>query len=329
MKLEVETRIRRKSGFALKASFACEADSVAILGPSGSGKTTLLHALAGIESGRVVLDGRDFSELPLQKRGFGILSQDALLFPHLSVRDNLTYSPRAGDPSEVAGALGLLPLLDRMPGSLSGGERRRVALARCLLSRPSLLLLDEPFSGLDEPRRREAMSLLTYLRRRFEVPIVFVSHRAEEVIGMAEFAVRLDEGRVVAMGPCASVLRFGETLIDNYFSGTVLGPGRLRVGGVELSAMIPETATGEVRLACYAHDILLASEIPRAISARNCIRTRVEELEEAGGVVLVRLAAPPVRALVTPEAVRALELRPGGEVVAILKATAIFHTGAA
>ncbi|HKE17868.1 MAG TPA: ATP-binding cassette domain-containing protein [Kofleriaceae bacterium] len=330
MKLDVEARVVRPGGFDLDAAISCEAPTVGIVGPSGSGKSTLLDAIAGIEPGaRVVLDGDDVSRKPLHHRWVGYVTQDALLFPHLSVRANLLFSPRAGPLGEVPAALGIERLLDRMPRNLSGGERRRVALARAILSRPRLLLLDEPFAGLDEARRREAMSLLASLRERFRLPVILVSHVAEEIIGLAEWAVRLEAGRVVRAGPSASVLRAGETRIDNYLTGTVVGERRVRVDGVDLAAGIPSSASGEVRLACYAADIILAREPPRAISARNCFQAVVRSLTEAEEMIIVEVEPPRLRAVVTPEALRELAISPGSPVVVIAKATAFAHVGAA
>ena len=198
MRFEVNTRIRRPNGFLLEAAFDAEAGVLGVSGPSGSGKSTLLDALSGVEPGaRVVLDGKDVSREPLHARRIAYLTQDAGLFPHLTVRQNLCYSPRAGDPQEVAEALGISPLMDRMPMNLSGGERRRAALARALLSRPVLLLLDEPFSGLDEARRKEALELLSGIRRRGGPPMVLVSHREEDLLTLADRTLHLDDGRLV------------------------------------------------------------------------------------------------------------------------------------
>jgi molybdate transport system ATP-binding protein len=269
------------------------------------------------------------SRRPLHERRVGYVTQDALLFPHLSVRSNLLFSPRAGPLGDVPAALGIERLLDRMPRNLSGGERRRVALARAILSRPRLLLLDEPFAGLDEARRREAMSLLASLSERFRLPMLLVSHAPEEIVGLAEWAVRLEAGRVVRAGPSASVLRAGENRIDNYLTGTVVGERRVRVDGVELVAGIPPTASGEVRLACYAADIILAREVPRAISARNCFQAVVRSLAEAEEMTIVEIERPRIRAVVTPEALVELALAPGSPVVVIAKATAFAHLGAA
>jgi molybdate transport system ATP-binding protein len=328
MKLEVDARVRRPGGFTLEASVRCDAEAVGVVGPSGSGKTTFLEAVAGIEPGaRVVLDGADCSALPIHRRDVGYVTQDALLFPHLSVRANLSYSPRASALGDVPIALGIEPLLDRMPRHLSGGERRRVALARAILSRPRVLLLDEPFAGLDEPRRRDALSLLNDVRTRYRIPLILVSHLADEIIGLTDWAVRLEDGRVVAHGPSASVLRASETRIDNYFTGTVTGPHQVRVGPWELSVLLPDSLTGDVRLACYAHDILLAATVPDGISARNCLPARVASLVAAGSTALVTLDTPPLRVLVTDEAVASLGLKPGSGVFAIIKATSIVVLG--
>jgi molybdate transport system ATP-binding protein len=328
MNFDVEVRIARGSGFSLEARFTCSAGALGIVGPSGSGKSTLLDAMAGIAPGaRFVLGGTDLTGVPLERRGVGYVAQDALLFPHLSVRANLLYSPGASDPEPVARALGINLLLDRMPRNLSGGERRRVALARALMARPRLLLLDEPFGGLDEDRRREAKAHFDQVRRTFGVPIVLVSHRADEVVGLTEWTIRLEGGRVVASGPSASILRGGETGIDNVFTGTVVDPGRVRMGDLELSVLLPEEARGEVRLACYAHDILLAVERPRGISARNIFPSRVRGIEKTAGGALVDLDGVQLRALLTPEALESLSLTPGSPVFVIIKATSIAYLG--
>jgi molybdate transport system ATP-binding protein len=243
------------------------------------------------------------------------------------VRENLLYSPRAAGLGDVPEALGIAHLLDRMPRHLSGGERRRVALGRAILGRPRILLLDEPFGGLDETRRREAMSLLEPLRRSAGIPMILVSHLAEEVVGLTSWAVRLEAGRVAASGPSASVLRAAETRIDNYFGGTVAGPGRVRVGAVELAAMVPRGASGRLRLACYAHDVLLALRPPEGISARNVFPARIASVEHLEDAVLVQLHDPPLRAIITPQAAAALRLSAGATVTAIVKATSIACLG--
>ncbi len=330
MKFEIQARVERPAGFVLDITEQCEAESLGLVGPSGSGKSTLLDAIAGAAPGaRVALDGIDHSSTPMEERAMGYVTQEPLLFPHLTVRDNLLYSPRAASLGEIPEALGIAHLLDRMPRHLSGGERRRAALARAFLSRPRLLLLDEPFGGLDEPRRREAMSLLSHIRRTYRIPMVLVSHLADEVIGLTDWAIRLEDGKAAARGPSLSVLRAHETRIDNYFSAAVISPGRVRLGLVELATGIPESARGEVRLACYAHDILLANQRPAEISARNVFPCVVRSSAPAGSSVLVDLGEIPLRALVTPQAVESLSLKPGSAVFVVIKATSIAYLGPA
>jgi molybdate transport system ATP-binding protein len=328
MRFEIDALMRRSSGFRLEASLACEASALGLIGPSGSGKSTLLDAIAGVEPGaRVVLDGVDCSRVPLRRRGVGYVTQDALLFPHLTVRKNLTYSPRAGSPEDATRLLKIDHLLERMPRHLSGGERRRVALARALASRPRLLLLDEPFTGLDETRRRDAMSLLAQVQRSSGVPMVLVSHRADEVVGLTDWTARLEDGKVIASGPSAELLRGGETHVDNYLVGRVSGPGRVSVDGVDLQAMIPADVEGDVRIACYAHDILLAAEAPRGLSARNTLPLRITSVPPGGDPVLIEVEPPHLCVFVTREAVASLDLRRGREVYGILKATSIVYLG--
>lgn len=330
MRLEVALDRQVGRGFRLELAFDVQAGVLAVVGESGAGKSCLLESLAGVvPGGRVVLDGVDLARLSIARRGVGWVTQDPLLFPHLDVAANLAFARRAGDPQEVAAALDIGHLLDRRPAHLSGGERRRVSLARALLARPRLLLLDEPFAGLDERRRRQALSLLHRVHARFDVPMVLVSHVPEEVIGLADHALRLHAGRLVAEGRPTAVLRVGETDVDNHLLAEVCGRDRVRTGGVEWQVPLPEGARGAQALAVFAHDVLLARGRPDAISARNVWRTRVLGIEPAGGALLVRLAEPGITATLTRDAVQELGLVPGSEVHALLKATSIAVLGPA
>jgi molybdate transport system ATP-binding protein len=324
MKLDMHAQVRRANGFTLDVQLLCDTPVLGLVGPSGCGKSTLLDAIAGIEPGaRVTLDGHALTGVPLHRRGIGYVTQDALLFPHLTLRQNIAYSPAAGPVDEVAHALGIAHLLDRMPRHVSGGERRRVALARAIVSRPKLLLLDEPFGGLDEARRREALALVHDVHRTFNVPMVIVSHLREEVIGLAEHVVHLEQGRIVHDGPATALLRVGETRVDNYLAARVVGAGRVEVDGVVLEASLPADAQGAVRLACYANHIRLAVEPPAASPPRNVIAARVEAVTPAGDGLLVSLDRPRLRVLVTPDEARALALAPGREIVAVIDAAAL------
>ena len=200
--------------FTLSARFATANGVTAVFGPSGSGKTTLVNMIAGLvtpDRGRIAIadmvlfDSKARINLPTHQRRIGYVFQEGRLFPHLSVASNLDYGRRmSGLPADSAETkrivelLDIAHLLDRRPGKLSGGERQRVAVGRALLMRPRLLLLDEPLAALDAARKRE---ILPYLERlRDEVPMVYVSHHAGELRRIATSVVRIDAGRVVAVG---------------------------------------------------------------------------------------------------------------------------------
>jgi len=197
--------------FRLDAAFTGAERVTALFGPSGSGKSTILRLIAGLlrpDEGKIVLAGRTVFDsaarinLPARKRQVGLVFQDGLLFPHLSVRQNLLYGPwvrRAPRPASFERTVDILDigrLLDRAPRHLSGGERQRVAIGRALLSDPAVLLMDEPVAAVDQERRAEILPYLASLTQEFPVPMIYVSHAMEEVERLAQKVVRIREGRV-------------------------------------------------------------------------------------------------------------------------------------
>lgn len=208
-----EIAVRAMAGsFRLDARFATPARRVALVGPSGAGKTTLLDVIAGLAppqegcvriAGAALYDSRAGVDLPARARGLGYVFQHPSLFPHLSVRANLRYGARHAvraltSEAEMVALLGLEPLLHRLPGKLSGGEAKRVALARALLRGPRALLLDEPFAGLDRAHRDAFTPMLRQILARFDTPVLLVSHDAAEVEALCEAVLRLEAGRVTA-----------------------------------------------------------------------------------------------------------------------------------
>jgi molybdate transport system ATP-binding protein len=213
----LQVQIQKQLGdFSLDAAFTGAGGVTALFGASGAGKTSVIAAIAGLirpDRGRIALDGDVLFDADRRidvkpwKRRIGTAFQEARLFPHLSVRHNLNYgrwmSGLPADPRAFAHVLELLDighLVDRRPGKLSGGERQRVAFGRALLMQPRLLLLDEPLASLDAIRKREILPYLERLRDDARVPMIYVSHDAEEVGRIATRIVRLDAGRVVAQG---------------------------------------------------------------------------------------------------------------------------------
>jgi len=211
--LDVEKRL---GDFSLAARFTANTGATALFGSSGAGKTTIINMIAGLltpDRGRIALDdevlfdSRAKVNVPPHRRGIGYVFQEGRLFPHLTVRQNLAYGRWmrgvAREPEVEARVLALLDLAAfaaRRPGRLSGGERQRVAIGRALLMRPRLLLLDEPLASLDAARKAEILPYLERLRDEAGVPIVYVSHHAEEVRRIAKSVVRVEAGRVAALG---------------------------------------------------------------------------------------------------------------------------------
>lgn len=216
----------------------------AVLGPSGSGKSTLLNALLGVlpvTSGQVRLAGEDITHLPIERRQLGYVPQRLGLFPHLSVEDNLIYSARARRLPEaeyrpllhrLVEITGIGPLMTRRIATLSGGERQRVALVRALAANPRLVLLDEPFTALNESLRRELWWLLLDLRRERGLSVLLITHDLTEAFFLADHITVLIDGRQEQSGAKRAVFRRPASLavarflgLKNLFPATVVASG--------------------------------------------------------------------------------------------------------
>jgi molybdate transport system ATP-binding protein len=211
--LDVEKRL---GDFTVVAKFETESSVTALFGPSGAGKTSLINMIAGLIApdrgrisyrGKLLFDAAGKVNLPPYRRQFGYVFQDGRLFPHLTVRGNLEYGRRmyrlkrdANELERVIAMLDIAHLADRRPGKLSGGERQRVAIGRALLMRPQLLLLDEPLASLDAARKAEIMPYLERLRDEAHVPMIYVTHQADDARRLATTVVRVEAGQVTAIG---------------------------------------------------------------------------------------------------------------------------------
>ncbi|HEY6542082.1 MAG TPA: ATP-binding cassette domain-containing protein [Ktedonobacteraceae bacterium] len=246
-KLSLNAR-RRFEGFQLNVQVHIPLSFTALLGVSGAGKSLTLRSLAGLlhpDEGRIALDGRVLFDsqqhifLPPQARRIGYVPQHSALFPHQTVAEQIRFAlpARGNRKSQAARVAELITVLEleglerRYPDALSGGQQRRVALARALAADPQLLVLDEPFSALDVPVRERLYELLCHLHRQFALPVILVTHDRAEVEQLADTVVVLHQGSVVQVGSVQEVFLAPRTpdvarLVgqDNLFGGELAVP---------------------------------------------------------------------------------------------------------
>lgn len=348
----------RLGDFRLDAAFAADGRLTVLFGRSGSGKTSLVNVIAGLvrpDRGRVAIDGEVLVDTqagmftPKHRRRIGYVFQEARLFPHLTVRQNLLFgrwfaprqAPAGSELADVLDLLGIGHLLDRRPGALSGGEKQRVAIGRALLSKPRLLLMDEPLASLDEARKAEILPYIERLRDELRFPIVYVSHSVAEVVRLATTLVTLDQGRVTACGPTAEVIsrldagglsgaaeagsllaarveehddRYGLTLLRSPAGLLQVPRSHLPIGA-------------EARLRVLANDVFISTAPPAGISALNVLRGTVMEIgpRREGPAIEIRLdcSGVPLLARLTAKSADALGLAPGVAVYALIKTVSI------
>jgi molybdate transport system ATP-binding protein len=343
---------KRFSSFELHIQHDFSAEFTVVFGPSGAGKSTLLDCIAGLlrpdegtiqASGQIFFDSAQRISMPVQERRVGYVFQSLALFPHLSVEENAGYGLRDLPQEErrervekALTAFHIEKLRTRKPGELSGGEKQRSALARSLVTEPRLLLLDEPLTGLDAGLRRAILQDLHGWNTARRVPILYVTHNREEVDAIGERVITIENGRLEKSGAPRSVLDAPrsvalaqaagfENLLDARVTEHREADGVMRVvlggGGTELEVPLGTAQPGVgVKVAIRAGDILLASEEPRGLSARNVNRGIVESVEVRGSLVELGVRAG-ARFLVhvTPGAVRSLQLAVGKPVWLVVK----------
>ena len=352
----IDVTIKKSFGsFNLDARFESHGDVTALYGVSGAGKTSIVNAIAGLsrpDAGHITVGDAALydSERPIfqppERRGIGYVFQEDRLFPHMTVRRNLLYgSRRAGGHSEgldletVITLLGIDHLLDRLPHRLSGGEKQRVAIGRAVLSRPRLLLMDEPLANLDTARRDEILPFLQKTCSDLAVPIVYVSHAIDEITRLADTLVVLDKGKTLAVGPVSEItarLDLGP-LVDRRDAGTILD-GKIAAhdstyqlttvsfqGGLLLIPTIDGAVGDHLRLRIQARDIAIATTTPDNISTLNCLGgtiTQVGEPRQAHQDIQIDVGIP-IRARVTRRSAMELGLEPGREITALIKSVAV------
>ncbi len=350
--IEAQLTLNR-DGFQLEAQLTIAAAGItALFGPSGAGKTTLLRALAGLEhaSGTLRVDGEIWQEndtfLPPHKRAVGYVFQESSLFDHLPVQANLEYGfKRAAGSSPLTfdaavELLSLATLLNKYPAELSGGERKRTAIARALLRNPRVMLLDEPLASLDIHHQREVLPFLERLHKETAMPMLYVSHSPDEIARIADHLILMDAGAITASGTLNDVLtRFDLPVAHEADAGAVIEThnsgydptfdlSTLSFGGGELqvAGTVPD-ATARVRI--LARDVSLTLARQTDTSILNILPAVVTDIAyDKPGQVLLKLDAKGTTLLsrITQKSRAALNIESGTEVFAQIKTVALLDS---
>ncbi|MFW6147312.1 MAG: ATP-binding cassette domain-containing protein [Thermodesulfobacteriota bacterium] len=312
-----------------------------LMGPTGAGKTVLLEAIAGlvpIKKGKIYIAGKDITELPPEKRGISIVYQDYALFPHLPVRDNITYGLRfhriekrkAQERfAQLVDVLNLSHLKHRLPTKLSGGEKQRVSVARALMVEPKVLLLDEPLSALDPGFREEVRGALKRLHRTSNVTFVMVTHDFAEALSLAGRAAVMNDGRIEQIGEIEDIFKRPNSAfvadfvgMKNLFHARFRGTKAL-VSGLEIElGSTPINRHGYI--AIRPEDIVI-SRRRLSSSMRNSFPAVVTAIIDQGFYYEVRAQSGEVKftSLITKSSLIDLEVHEAADVVISFKATAV------
>jgi molybdate transport system ATP-binding protein len=349
--------IRKSLGkFTLDSEFIAPPGITILFGASGSGKTTLLDCLAGLrkpDSGRIAIgdrvlfDSEQGIDIPAEQRNAGYVLQDLALFPHLSVGANVEYGlfrlpvrERRERSQAILECFRIADLRDRKPRQISGGQRQRVALARSLVTNPSILLLDEPLSGLDAPTRSRLIDDLRAWNDEHRIPMMYVTHAREEVFALSERVLVFEDGKLLAQGSPYEVLQAPQhesiaelTGVENLFDGVVVAlhesQGTMSCklsdavceGQLQLEVPLAAAKPGaRVRIGIRAGDIILATSAPKDISARNVLSGRLVALTRRDITVIAQVDCGVLFEIhLTPVAVTSLQLHAERQVWVIIK----------
>ena len=340
-----------RPGFSLDITGEFGEGITSVFGPSGAGKTTLLNCLSGLvrpTSGFIEVNGNQiYSEasnvwVEPEKRRFGMVYQEGVLFPHLTVKQNIEFGwkliphyDRRLDPLEITEILGLYNLQSRMPEELSGGERQRVAISRALALSPKLLLLDEPLASLDVPSKTSIMNYLRRVHDEFNIPMIYVSHSVSEVLELASSAMLIKDGKSKGFGRPADLLLAtsvngsGLGMFENIMEGVVAGSAehltRVRVGQIEISVRQQNKKIGDkVLMSVGANQLIITPEEPKLLSARNVLKGCVKEIWSNNGEAFAEVdIGSKIMVELTESAVNDLGIVVGQEVFLVFKSSSV------
>lgn len=356
--IEFDINFKREA-FHFTASAKVESLITGVFAPSGAGKTTFLNLISGLQKsqdGRVVIRGREVANtkkklhVPVQDRNVGYVFQDLRLFPHLSVEKNIVFGIKNSQLDrnhfeEIIDILEIEQLLPKMPSQLSGGQKQRVAIARSLMRKPEVLLLDEPLSALDFALKKKITVLLKRLSNRYQIPVLYVSHDLHDILCLTSELIVFKDGKLAGKGNYYDLIRNDKVL--SLFSGTsllnilelevqnldeknqvaFLSKGDRGFSIVVGSYEIPERRrkkSGMVRVILRPEDISLSTQLVESITIQNQVKGVIESVFEHEGrsLCLINIGVP-LLAEITLLAHEKLQIKVGDNIYCLFKSRSI------
>lgn len=327
--------------FLRGVSFEVEkGDYLSIIGPTGAGKTILLESIIGFwtpDNGRIIVDGKDLTDEWPEKRRIGIVYQDYALFPHFTVFQNIAYGLKKIEKTgieektrAIATSLHIAHLLHRKPGTLSGGEQQRVALARALVVNPRLLLMDEPFSALDQQTRKQARHILKTALKERGTTVIHITHDLDDAWALANKIAVMKDGKLIQFGTLKDVFQqpatpfIAEFVGANFFDGHVIhssnGSSIVDVNGTRLTCRGAAPAGQKVKVAIRPENVMVVKTPPLQNAAANILKTTLTEITSEGNSCLLHLKSREIfiKVLVTPSALEMNSLQTGDSLYALI-----------
>ena len=322
-----------------------------ILGLSGSGKTTLLNTILGIykpTSGKIIYNNEDITKKPINKRNIAFVPQSLLLYPHMTVYENIEYGlklqnikkeEREKRINEILEFMQLETKKDYYPHMISGGEKQKVSIARAFVLRSPLILMDEPLTNIDLPKRSEILKLIKDLQKRFKKTIIYVTHQLAEASCLATKVAIMENGSIIRIGTVMELLHDPQKIFiaellnfENIFPARILRKNGKTIAEIENNGKkvnIQLTGTYEaddvVTITIRPEDLMISTNPLESISARNCLKGQIKEIvENLEGTIKIRVdCGIMLTALITRTSFEELKLKKGSDVYLIFKATAV------
>jgi molybdate transport system ATP-binding protein len=315
-------------------------DYLSIIGPTGAGKTILLESIIGFwtpDKGRIIVEGQDLTNEWPEKRRIGIVYQDYALFPHFTVFQNIAYGLKKIEKTGIekktramAASLHIEHLLHRKPGTLSGGEQQRVALARALVVNPRLLLMDEPFSALDQQTRKQARQILKNALKERGTTVIHITHDLDDAWALANKIAVMKDGKLIQYGTMEEVFhqpatRFiadfvGANILDGCVLQSLDGSCVVNVNGTGLTCRGEARVGQKVKIAIRPENVRVVKNPPPQNFSRNILETTLTSITSEGNICLLHLKSREtfIKVLVTHNALEMHSLKTGDSLYALI-----------